>query len=179
MTRAYWPGWNGDAVRHVLHHMRPADAEEAFARLPGDDPDQLYLQLLCLRETAPWFETVWKPDLMGRPVAFGCITLTSPGVGAVWMVATPEMRLADFADWAERINGLLPETLVGAGLHRVEAHVMVRHRAAKRFMLECGMAFEGPEHRLGRQGEDFERWVALKEWFVGAAGEPETVEEED
>lgn len=172
--RAFWPGWDGDAVRRVLHNMRPADAEEAFARLPADDPDQLFLQLLCLKETAPWIEVVWKPDMVaGRPAAFGAITLATPGVGAVWMVATPEMTLADFAAWAERIGDMLPETLVAAGLHRVEAHVMARHKAAKRFMYHCGMEFEGPEQRLGRRGEDFERWVALKEWFTGSPDEKE------
>lgn len=173
MTRAYWPGWSGDAVRGVLQRMRPLDAEEAFARLPADDPDQLYLQLLCLKDAAPWIEVVWKPDLMGRPAAFGAITLTTPGVGAVWMVATPEMKLADFADWADRINATLPETLVAAGLHRVEAHVLASHRAAKRFMATCGLEYEGPEMRLGRRGEDFERWVALKEWFTGSPTEKE------
>jgi hypothetical protein len=172
MTVAFWPGWDADAVRAVLHDLRPLDAEEAFARLPAPDPDQLYVQLWLAKDHAPWFEVVRKPDLMGAAAAFAAVTLVSPGVGQVWMLATPDMTLADFVAWKRHLAPVLPGRCVAAGLHRVQASVMASHRAAKRFMAECGMRFEGPERRMGRHGEDFERWVALAGDFIEEGADP-------
>lgn len=162
-------GWDSRAVWRVLHGMRAADAREVFAMMPSDDPAAIFARMQMLHETMPVIEIAFKPTLMGRPVAFLAVTLESPRVGRVHMVATPEMRPRDFAVWAQGIRAAVPDQCVAAGLHRVHCSTMATHAAAHTFLAHCGMAPEGLERSLGRNGEDFVRWVTTRRMLADGA----------
>lgn len=151
--------WDSQAVWEILHKMRPADAREVFAMMPSNDPADLFARLQLVQQTLAVIEIAFKPTLLGRPVGFLAVSLESPRVGRAHLIATPEMRKRDFAIWAEGIRATLPDKCRAAGLHRVHCSTMLDHKEAHLFLDACNMAPEGIEHGIGREGEDFVRWV--------------------
>lgn len=164
MNLAY-DGWDTQAVFHVLTHMRPRDAEEVFACMERDEPEDIFAHWIALRKLIHLTEVVWTPDLMGKPVAVLNLIAVSPGVANASMVATPELTRRGFMAWADRLRHIMPDICRQAGVHRLQCQSIATHREAHRFLERCGWKREGTARGLGRNGEDFIHFAAVAEDF--------------
>src|SRR5690625_3562072 len=138
MSALIFTGWDAGAVRHVLHRMRPLDAEEVFALQPHDDPDRLFAMLIMVEPSMTFAQIAWRRLLPGQPIAFLTITPSTPRVAEASMIATPEMGAEDFRAWAAHLREVLPGICQRAGIRRLQCRSLSTHRAAHRFLQNCG-----------------------------------------
>jgi hypothetical protein len=100
----------------------------------------------------------------GQPVAVCGAMEIWPGVWSVFMFATdrwPEVALS-VTRWVKR--HLIP-ALVAVGAHRAECHSIEGHHTAHRWLGLLGAHVESVARGMGKKGEDFRRYVWLREDF--------------
>lgn len=104
--------------------------------------------------------TLVAPD--GEPVCCAGIVPLWPGVGEVWIVASPRVgeHAVSFVRHAKR--GLLLGSR-GLGLRRVQAAVRRGYATGYRFAKALGFELEGNMRAYGAQGEDFVRMAYFPE----------------
>lgn len=148
-------------VLHVCRHMRRVDVEEVFALRYDTDAFALYRDMAALGGRHLWFEVV-RPAASVTPIALFGVVATSPGCGQAHLIGTDDLRAPDAAQIAARVRHVLTPVMLDAGLHRIEAMALTRHRWAHRFLRAAGARIEGPTRRcMGRDREDFTTFVWL------------------
>lgn len=171
MTLAY-DEWDTQAAFHILTHMRPLDAQEVYACMARDEPEDIFAHWVNMRQLRQFTEIVWSPNaLAGQPVAILNLFAVSPGVANAAMIATPDMPRRGFVVWAKRLRRLMPDICRQAGLHRLQCQSIEGHEAAHKFLHWCGWQREGIARGLGRNGEDFINFSAVAADFDDHEGD--------
>lgn len=163
--------WDMQAIFRVLTNMRPSDAEEVFACMERDEPEDIFAHWVAMRRLTHLTEVVWSPNLLeGQPVAVLNIVSVSPGVATASMIATPEMTKRGFVVWAKRLRKIMPDICRQAGLHRLQCQSITGHSSAHQFLKNCGWKREGTARALGRNGENFINFSAIASDFEDQRG---------
>jgi|SRR5690625_3446537 len=119
-------------------------AEEVFALQPHDDSDWLFAMLLMVEAEHDVRTDRLVPPVPGQPIAFLTISPSMPRVAEMprvveaAMIATLEMGATDFRAWAAHLREVLPGICQRAGIRRLQCRSLSTHRAAHRFLQNCG-----------------------------------------
>ena len=132
-----------DALYLALH-MRDIDVQEIFATKHHHDFERFAI------ECVGYGGGVYK-NKRGVPVAMGGIHEVWPGVGAAWMVATPEIEKHGVA--LTKLGKELMET--ATHLHRIQALSADFHTVSHEWLLSIGFRRGPTLERYGCDGEDF------------------------
>jgi hypothetical protein len=147
------------ALEFVIMRMRDCDKEEIYALRDHDNPLQLAMEAHYAIRNKGRGRISW---VNGRPAALAAFTEEWPGVWYVWMFGTEDFRAAaiPLLRWVRKeANDILS---ICAG-HRLHCDSMVGHDEAHKMIKAMGGLPEGaPMRRLGKHGEDFQRFVWLK-----------------
>ena len=147
------------ALEFVIMNMRDCDKEEIYALRDHDNPLQLAMEAHAAIRNKGRGRISW---VNGRPAAAAAFTEEWPGVWYVWMFGTEDFKAAaiPLLRWVRHeANDILS---VCAG-HRLHCDSMVGHDEAHKMITAMGGLPEGPPmRRLGKNKEDFQRFVWLR-----------------
>lgn len=138
----------------VCSDMRPEDAacvRAVAGREPGD-----WFAAERFGTTGP----AWVVEHEARPVAICGVSLSCPWVGVLWFIARPGMPLAAWKE-SVRLARRVIANAAGAGVRRLEAHVLHGWEGAARLVRHVGFALEGIRRGAGANGESIEVWGLL------------------
>jgi hypothetical protein len=151
IVRAVRP--DAERIAYIVKHLRERDREEVYALRWNNDPQAFVADVLTY---AGAMSVVWELD--DTPVAAQGSFPVRPGVWVNWCFGTDQWRfvLLSMTKYAKRF--IIP-ALLRAGFHRAEAHALVSHTDARRWIESLGGRPEGIQQGLGRGGEDFITYV--------------------
>ena len=151
-------------VTYVAVNMREHDRSECLGVLPEWVTTGMLGQM-CLEHTPE--SLCWVATYKGNPAcAFGAVMVSplQPWRWSAWAFGTRKMRRTIPA-----VTRFMKETwfndLFEAGAKRIEAHSAADHDLAHRWMAGLGAKRECICRAYGREGQDYEQWVLMKEDF--------------
>lgn len=139
-------------------NMRACDREEIYALRNYDNPLQLAMDAHAAIRNLGRGRISW---VKGKPAAVGAFTEEWSGVWYVWMFGTDDFKAAaiPLLRWVrQEANDILT---VCKG-HRLHCDSMVGHDEAHKMIKAMGGLPEFTMRKLGKNGEDFTRFVWLR-----------------
>lgn len=158
-----------DDIAHVLHRMRPIDAEEQYAKRFVNDPDKLTAEMLHWRGVAvKWL--AFEVEL-NKPIALLAVFTIAPGTCQLWRVATPEWDKVRGEVFRHCVRIIMPRVIAPA-FRRAQCSILASHDIPLSEFLRLGFQIEGVERAAGKHGQDFTRLA----WINPAWQSPATVD---
>lgn len=145
-------------LEYVCLQMRACDREEIYALRNYDNPLQLAMDAHAAIRNLGRGRISW---VKGKPAAVGAFTEEWSGVWYVWMFGTDDFKAAaiPLLRWVrQEANDILT---VCKG-HRLHCDSMVGHDEAHKMIKAMGGLPEFTMRKLGKNGEDFTRFVWLR-----------------
>lgn len=138
--------------------MRDCDKQEIYALRSYDNPLQLASDAHAAIRNMGRGRISW---VNGRPAAVAAFTEEWSGVWYVWMFGTDDFRAAaiPLLRWVRKEANDILEVCAG---HRLHCDSMVGHDEAHKMIKAMGGLPEFTMRKLGKNGEDFTRFVWLR-----------------
>lgn len=147
-----------NSVEYVVLNMRACDREEIYALRAHDNPLQLAMEAHAAIRNMGRGRIAWVD---GKPAAVAAFTEEWPGVWYVWMFGTNDFKAAaiPLLRWVRTEANEILSVCKG---HRLHCDSMVGHDEAHKMIKAMGGLPEFTMRRLGKNGEDFTRFVWLR-----------------
>jgi hypothetical protein len=146
-------------LEFICMNMRERDKAEIYALRPHDNPLQLAMEAHAqIRNLGRGQVAWWK----GKPAAALAFTEDWPGVWSIWMFGTDDFKnvAIELVRWARKEANEILKVCKG---HRIHCDSKSDYEEAHKLIEAAGGKREFTMRRYGKDGEDFTRFIWLRE----------------